>query len=56
MLRQIIAKFDSYCYESNILIKKGEICLYHTKIRKVFHPFSNFVSENGYHYTKEMLI
>lgn len=57
MAKQIIARFDSYCYETNQLIKRGEVCIYHTKLKKVFHPLCKTVKEVFLmEYTNDMLI
>lgn len=35
--RIIRARFDSVCYETNLPIKKGEMCIYYPSNKKVYH-------------------
>ena len=36
MLKKITAKFKSQCHETGKEIKKGEICLYNTNLKKCY--------------------
>lgn len=38
--REITARFNSVCAETEREIKKGEKCIYYPKVKKVYHPES----------------
>ena len=57
--RFIRARFDSVCHETNLPIKKGEMCIYYPSNKKVYHVESdqayqfrmwNADNSNGYSY------